>query len=71
MGYALMHSPCAKCGQIASYNPHRVPSIRIDGRRQPICQPCITEANRLRLEQGLEPIPVATDAYTAIHESQL
>jgi len=71
MGYVLMHSNCANCNQVFAYNPHKVPSVRVGGRNNPVCQPCIVNANRLRVEKGLEPFQIAEDAYEAIPESEL
>jgi|TARA_Y100000310_G_scaffold298871_1_gene333211 thiamine phosphate synthase YjbQ (UPF0047 family) len=56
---------------VFGYNPHKVPSVRVEGERVAVCQPCIITANRLRVEQGLEPFQIAEDAYEAIHESEL
>lgn len=71
MSYVLMHSACANCGQVFAYNPHKVPSVRVEGERVAVCQPCIITANRLRVEKGLEPFQISEDAYEAIHESEL
>ena len=49
MGYVTATSPCAGCGQLFTYNPVRVPSIRIGGERQPICRACIDRANPIRV----------------------
>jgi len=71
MGYALCHSGCAGCGQVFAYNPIRVPSIRINGVREPICKNCVERVNPQRIANGLEPIVPLPDAYDPVDESEL
>lgn len=63
MAFMLCHGPCINCGRIFSYNPNRVPSIRIDGHREAVCEPCMTRANDTRIQNGLEPHHIDSDAY--------
>jgi hypothetical protein len=71
MSYALATSACIGCHRIFSYNPVRVPSIRINGVREPVCMNCIELANPRRIAGGLEPIVPHPEAYIACHESEL
>lgn len=71
MGYAQMFSPCANCGRLFGFNPHRVPSVRINGERRPICKPCIEEINPIREAKGLPPAVVHSDAYEPVDEREL
>jgi hypothetical protein len=71
MSYAFCTSACIGCGRIFSYNPVRVPSIRIKGSREPICEACVNRANPQRIKNGLKPITVQPDAYEACEESEL
>jgi hypothetical protein len=71
MGYALCHARCIGCQRLFAFNPVRVPSIRIDGVREPICQACVDRANPRRIANGLAPIIPAPDAYEACDESEL
>jgi len=71
MAYAFVMSACFSCKTPFSYNPHRVPSIRVNGEREPICEACILAINPLRIEKGLEPFAVHPDAYKAIREEEL
>jgi hypothetical protein len=71
MGYAFAMSPCRGCGQVFTYNPMRVPSVRIDGVRQPVCQACVDRVNPTRIANGLEPIVPLPGAYEAAEESEL
>ena len=40
MGYVFMTSPCVNCQKIISFNPNKVPSLIIDGKREPLCKGC-------------------------------
>lgn len=71
MGYAIAVSPCIGCGQVFSYNPASVPSVRVNGIREPICRACVERANPERLRRGLEPIISLPDAYEPVDESVL
>jgi len=71
MGFALAHGLCIGCRQPFSFNPMRVPSIRVNGSREPVCLPCIEEANPRRIANGLEPIVPLPDAYEPCDESEL
>lgn len=66
---------CCGCGTVFSYNPYRVPVIRLgldgegrkvpapDGQPEPLCQRCFDAINDERQDQGLEPIMLMPDAY--------
>jgi hypothetical protein len=71
MSYALCTSFCFGCGQMFSFNPVWVPSIRIEGDRKPICVTCVARANPERIKNGLDPIVVHPDAYQACEEGEL
>lgn len=71
MGYVYCTSACAGCNRIFSYNPIRVPSIRIKGSREPVCEACVAIANPRRIANGLDPIVPAPDAYQPCEESEL
>jgi hypothetical protein len=72
MGYAFMVAACANCGEIFSFNPHKVPSLRINGVRHQICQACFRKWNEIhRVSKGLEPIPPKEGAYEACPEEEL
>lgn len=63
MGYMTVIGHCFACGILFSFNAEHVPSIRIDGERQPLCRDCVGRANHLRKGQGLPPIHILPDAY--------
>lgn len=57
MGYMICFAPCIRCGKPFGCNPELVPSLRINGQREPICEFCHGELNSKRIEAGLEPWP--------------
>ena len=62
--YVLVFGACCACGQRIHFNPDRVPSLRIDGVRQPLCFGCAERWNAIhRTAKGLPPVPIAEDAY--------
>ena len=74
MSYETLLFTCIACGTPATGNPHRVMSVRVrmhqgrprphpDGTREPLCRACADRINQLRTEAGLEPFPIAPDAY--------
>lgn len=71
MGYALAYGTCFGCQKTFSFNPHRVPSIPIDGDRQPICRECVELVNPKRIENGLAPIVLDPEAYEPVNENEL
>ena len=64
MGWMVAISACFGCGRPFSYNPDLVPSIVVEGVRQPICGNCVELANPRRVANGLDPIEVLPGAYT-------
>lgn len=70
MGYYFATSACFGCGKLFSYNPHRVPSIRHNGERRPICRTCVEIVNPRRIANGLPPIEPFPDAYEPIDEAE-
>jgi hypothetical protein len=71
MGYAYCTSRCFGCSQLFCFNPVRVPSIRINDSREPICATCVARANPERVKNGLDPIVVHPDAYEPCDEEEL
>jgi len=71
-GYVIMHGLCAACRQPIQYNPHKVPSITVDGSREAICESCFRKWNEIhRVSKGLPPILLQEGAYKAIPENEL
>ena len=68
-GYMIALGNCANCGRLLSFNPHKVPSIRVAGKREPICRGCFDEWNQHhRISQGLDPVPLDPEAYEPAEE---
>lgn len=64
-GYMFVLGECFGCGKLFTFNAEWVPSIPINGVREPICRECVERANPQRIQNGLEPIRVHPDAYEA------
>jgi hypothetical protein len=71
MGFAYCMGPCLGCGLPFVFNPVRVPSFRVKGVREPICERCMTLINAKRDAAGLPPFTIMPDAYEACDESEL
>ena len=71
MGFVLCHGTCAVCKHLCSFNPIKVPSVVVDGTREPICRPCVEAANPVRVQRGLPPIEILPGAYDACNEEEL
>jgi len=63
MGYVQCIALCVGCKQLFAFNAERVPSITIDGVKQPICRDCVARVNPRRIANGLEPIVPLPGAY--------
>jgi transposase-like protein len=67
MGYAFVMGHCLRCQRLFSFNPHKVPSIRIKGEKEPICKDCHSIINEKRKEAGVplwpDPLPGAYEAF--------
>jgi hypothetical protein len=71
MGYAIALGPCVGCGRVFGFNPHRVPSVIVNGEREPICRDCVERSNPARIANGLEPIAILPDAYEPLEGANL
>jgi len=69
--FAFCIGHCIGCGRPFSFNPVRVPSIRINGNREPVCESCVYRVNPVRIANGLKPIVPAPDAYFACMAEEL
>lgn len=70
-GYAFIVGECATCHCTFTFHPHKVPSVRIDGERKPLCRNCVEAANPVRIRKGLDPIEILPNAYEACPENEL
>lgn len=72
MGYAFLVCYCINCGARMCCNPVKVPSISVDGRKEPLCRACADKWNQIhRISKGLEPVAIQPDAYEACDENEL
>ena len=71
MGYVFALSACYGCGGLFAYDPAKVPSVVVNGTREPICQECVRAANPRRIANGLAPIVALPGAYDPCRESEL
>jgi len=71
MGWAFVISKCFTCHHTFAYNPLKVPSLRIDGVREPICRGCLETANQFRVANGDPPHPILPGAYDPMPEEEL
>lgn len=64
MAYMSVIADCIACGRKISCNPNFVPSIRVNGIKEPLCKNCFKRWNEIhRVSKGLEPIPLHPEAY--------
>jgi len=63
MGYMYVLGDCWCCHRLFTFSADRVPSIVVDGQREPVCADCIAIANVRRATAGLPAIVVLPGAY--------
>ncbi|HEY7233883.1 MAG TPA: hypothetical protein VH539_07015 [Gemmatimonadaceae bacterium] len=68
-GYAIAMGPCVACGRPFGFNPLRVPSLVINGTREPVCASCYERLRDVQRTNGLpvwpDPLPDAYDPVSA------
>lgn len=64
-GYMQVMGECYGCKRLFTFSATKVPSVVVDGERQPICGDCVTVANPRRIANGLDPIVPMAGAYEA------
>jgi hypothetical protein len=62
-GFMMVLGPCVGCGRLFTFSAERVPSVIVNGHREPVCQMCVDRANPERIANGLDPIVVLPGAY--------
>lgn len=70
MGYISVVGTCYSCGKPFSFHPNKVPSLVINGVREPICKDCVNKANPIRIKNGLQPITYEPDAYSTAQDEE-
>jgi len=66
MPFMFVAGECVSCHCLITFSPSHVPSIRVNGSREPLCVACFTRWNELhRVSKGLEPVEAHPLAWTA------
>jgi hypothetical protein len=64
MPYMFVIGSCVACHAHITFNPSFVPSIRVNGSREPICRSCHARWNEIhRVSKGLAPVEIHPEAY--------
>lgn len=63
MSFITGMGSCAGCGRTFVFNPLKVPSIRVRGEREPLCEGCARQINENRRRAGLPECSIREDAY--------
>jgi hypothetical protein len=71
MGFIYCLGHCVGCNRLFSFNPDLVPSLTVDGIREPICQSCVVRVNPKRIANGLDPIIPLPGAYEPSGEGEM
>lgn len=66
MGFMFVIGECVACHCALSFNPEKVPSLRVNGQKEPLCVQCFNRWNEIhRVSKGLEPVALQPGAYEA------
>ena len=60
MAFMFVHGHCAACDARIAFNADHVPSLRLNGTREPLCRPCALRWNELHPDRSK---PIHPDAY--------
>ena len=71
MGYVSVMGSCVRCERTFMFSPTKVPSILINGKREPLCEDCVKVLNPIRTAHGLPPIRILPGAYEADDENEV
>ena len=66
VGFMIAMAPCVGCNALFGFNPDLVPSLIVNGVREPVCRGCVDRVNPIRIRNGLEPIRPMPGAYDAM-----
>lgn len=69
MGYSMVFGTCYCCKRFFGFNAVWVPSIRINGEREPICRKCVEKVNPMRKKNGVPEIEIHPLAYEPQEEN--
>lgn len=67
-GYVIAMGHCCGCGRVMQFNPVLVPSIRVNGEKQPVCAGCVERWKALHPGETFE---IPEGAYEPCPEEML
>ncbi len=70
-GYAICTGTCYGCKQLFTFHSLYVPSLTIEGEREPFCRACIERANAIRKDKRMPPREVHPRGYEPLTEEEL
>jgi hypothetical protein len=63
-GFMFMIGECINCNRQFTFAPSKVPSLRVNGVKEPLCRACFYHWNEIqRAQKGLPLMPVPDGAY--------
>lgn len=69
--FVAVMGTCVRCDRLFSFSATKVPSVKINGTRQPLCEQCVGVLNAERVKLGLPEISVLPGAYEADDEREV
>lgn len=68
MGYAFVIGNCVACKRTVAFNPHKVPSLLVNGVRRELCEMCARRWNEMHPDQARQ---ILEGAYEPLPEEEL
>ena len=68
MGYLTMIAHCIACKTLIQFNPYKVPSLVVNGVKEPLCINCANRWNQLHPENAR---PILSGAYEPADENEI
>lgn len=65
MAFMSVIGKCIACRTMIQFNPYKVPSLVVNGVREPLCRSCANKWNELHPENAR---PIDPEAYEAVEE---
>lgn len=70
--YCFVIGTCCGCRAVITFDPEHVPSLRVQGERQPLCRGCHARWNEIhRTSKGLAPIAAHPGAWPSDERSEI
>jgi hypothetical protein len=64
VAYMFVVGSCVGCQALITFNPSLVPSLRVNGQREPLCPRCHARWNEIhRTSKGLPPLEAHPEAW--------